>query len=100
MSLSELARRASVGKATLSGLEAGTRNPTLDTLHAVAPAPSRPRPRTTPASRSTRRCSRASSAPAGSTRRARPGPAGISSGSPTLRTGTPPSDRRTCTPRC
>ena len=38
MSLSELARRASVGKATLSGLEAGTRNPTLDTLHAVAAA--------------------------------------------------------------
>ncbi|GAA0945071.1 XRE family transcriptional regulator [Pseudonocardia zijingensis] len=38
MSLSELARRAAVGKATLSGLEAGTRNPTLDTLHAVATA--------------------------------------------------------------
>jgi transcriptional regulator with XRE-family HTH domain len=38
MSLSELARRASVGKATLSGLEAGTRNPTLDTLQAVATA--------------------------------------------------------------
>jgi transcriptional regulator with XRE-family HTH domain len=38
MSLSELARRASVGKATLSGLEAGTRNPTLDTLHSVAAA--------------------------------------------------------------
>lgn len=38
MSLSELARRAAVGKATLSGLEAGTRNPTLDTLHAVAAA--------------------------------------------------------------
>jgi transcriptional regulator with XRE-family HTH domain len=37
-SLSELARRASLGKATLSGLEAGTRNPTLDTLHAVAAA--------------------------------------------------------------
>jgi transcriptional regulator with XRE-family HTH domain len=38
MSQSELARRAAVGKATLSGLEAGTRNPTLDTLHAVAAA--------------------------------------------------------------
>jgi XRE family transcriptional regulator, regulator of sulfur utilization len=38
LSLSELARRAGVGKATLSGLEAGTRNPTLDTLHAVAAA--------------------------------------------------------------
>ena len=38
MSLSELARRAAVGKATLSGLEAGTRNPTLDTLHSVAAA--------------------------------------------------------------
>jgi XRE family transcriptional regulator, regulator of sulfur utilization len=38
LSLSELARRASVGKATLSGLEAGVRNPTLDTLHAVAAA--------------------------------------------------------------
>lgn len=38
VSLSELARRAAVGKATLSGLEAGTRNPTLDTLQAVATA--------------------------------------------------------------
>lgn len=38
MSLSELARRAGIGKATLSGLESGTRNPTLDTLHAVAAA--------------------------------------------------------------
>jgi XRE family transcriptional regulator, regulator of sulfur utilization len=38
ISLSELARRAAVGKATLSGLEAGTRNPTLDTLQAVAAA--------------------------------------------------------------
>ncbi|WP_312858075.1 XRE family transcriptional regulator [Pseudonocardia pini] len=38
MSLSELARRAGLGKATLSGLEAGTRNPTLDTLHSVAAA--------------------------------------------------------------
>ncbi|WP_344425024.1 XRE family transcriptional regulator [Pseudonocardia ailaonensis] len=38
MSLSALARAAGVGKATLSGLEAGTRNPTLDTLHSVAAA--------------------------------------------------------------
>ncbi|MCW0214943.1 MAG: XRE family transcriptional regulator [Pseudonocardia sp.] len=38
LSLSALARLAAVGKATLSGLEAGTRNPTLDTLHAVAAA--------------------------------------------------------------
>jgi len=38
MSLSALARLAGVGKATLSGLEAGTRNPTLDTLHSVAAA--------------------------------------------------------------
>jgi XRE family transcriptional regulator, regulator of sulfur utilization len=38
LSLSELARRAGVGKATLSGLESGTRNPTLDTLHSVAAA--------------------------------------------------------------
>jgi XRE family transcriptional regulator, regulator of sulfur utilization len=37
-SLSELARRATLGKATLSGLESGTRNPTLDTLHAIAAA--------------------------------------------------------------
>ncbi|MBW8485971.1 helix-turn-helix domain-containing protein [Actinomadura parmotrematis] len=35
LSLSELAHRAGVGKATLSGLEAGTRNPTLETLYAV-----------------------------------------------------------------
>jgi XRE family transcriptional regulator, regulator of sulfur utilization len=35
LSLSELARRAGVGKATLSGLEAGTRNPTLETLWAI-----------------------------------------------------------------
>lgn len=34
-SLSELARRSGVGKATLSELEAGTRNPTLDTLFAL-----------------------------------------------------------------
>lgn len=38
LSLSELARRAGVGKATLSGMEAGTRNPTLDTLYAIATA--------------------------------------------------------------
>jgi transcriptional regulator with XRE-family HTH domain len=38
LSLSELARRAGVGKATLSGLEAGTRNPTLETLQAVTAA--------------------------------------------------------------
>jgi transcriptional regulator with XRE-family HTH domain len=38
LSLSALARRAAVGKATLSGLEAGTRNPTLETLQAVAAA--------------------------------------------------------------
>ncbi|MEH1012437.1 helix-turn-helix domain-containing protein [Micromonospora sp. CPCC 206060] len=35
LSLSLLARRAGVGKATLSGLENGTRNPTLETLWAV-----------------------------------------------------------------
>lgn len=35
VSLSALARRAGVGKATLSGLENGTRNPTLETLYAV-----------------------------------------------------------------
>ncbi|WP_308188894.1 helix-turn-helix domain-containing protein [Streptacidiphilus sp. ASG 303] len=35
LSLSELALRAGVGKATLSGLEAGTRNPTIETLYAV-----------------------------------------------------------------
>ncbi|GAB3159999.1 helix-turn-helix domain-containing protein [Micromonospora sonneratiae] len=38
MSLSALARRAGVGKATLSGLENGTRNPTLETLYAVTAA--------------------------------------------------------------
>lgn len=38
LSLSELARRAGIGKATLSGLEAGTRNPTLETLYAVTTA--------------------------------------------------------------
>ena len=36
ISLSALARAAGVGKATLSGLEHGTRNATLETLHAVA----------------------------------------------------------------
>ncbi|MEU4565851.1 XRE family transcriptional regulator [Micromonospora sp. NPDC023956] len=35
LSLSALARSAGVGKATLSGLENGTRNPTLETLYAV-----------------------------------------------------------------
>ncbi|GIJ79464.1 Helix-turn-helix [Micromonospora phaseoli] len=35
ISLSALARRAGVGKATLSGLENGTRNPTLETLYAI-----------------------------------------------------------------
>ncbi len=35
MSLSALARLAGVGKATLSGLENGTRNPTLETLYAI-----------------------------------------------------------------
>lgn len=38
MSLSALARAAGIGKATLSGLEHGTRNPTLETLYAVAGA--------------------------------------------------------------
>jgi transcriptional regulator with XRE-family HTH domain len=37
-SLSALARAAGIGKATLSGLEHGTRNPTLETLYAVAGA--------------------------------------------------------------
>lgn len=37
-SLSELARRSGLGKATLSQLEAGVRNPTLDTLFAVTTA--------------------------------------------------------------
>ncbi|MET3804268.1 transcriptional regulator with XRE-family HTH domain [Nakamurella sp. UYEF19] len=35
MSLSELARRAGLGKGTLSELEAGHRNPTLETLYAL-----------------------------------------------------------------
>jgi transcriptional regulator with XRE-family HTH domain len=38
LSLSELARAAGVGKATLSGLENGTRDPRLETLYAVAAA--------------------------------------------------------------
>ncbi|MHA6763192.1 helix-turn-helix domain-containing protein [Streptacidiphilus sp. PAMC 29251] len=36
LSLSELARRAGIGKATLSGLETGSRNPTAETLYAIA----------------------------------------------------------------
>ncbi|MGW7001918.1 helix-turn-helix domain-containing protein [Streptomyces sp. NPDC054933] len=35
LSLSELARCAGIGKATLSGLESGRRNPTLETLYAI-----------------------------------------------------------------
>ncbi|MFI6502001.1 helix-turn-helix domain-containing protein [Nonomuraea typhae] len=35
VSLSELARRAGIGKATLSGVETGRRNPTLETLWAI-----------------------------------------------------------------
>ncbi|AZG46125.1 helix-turn-helix domain-containing protein [Gordonia insulae] len=35
-SLSELARRARIGKGSLSEIESGQRNPTLDTLYAVA----------------------------------------------------------------
>ncbi|MEU8251286.1 XRE family transcriptional regulator [Nonomuraea sp. NPDC048916] len=35
VSLSELARRAGIGEATLSGVETGTRNPTLETLWAI-----------------------------------------------------------------
>ena len=35
LTLSELARRAGIGKGTLSELEAGRRNPTLDTLYAL-----------------------------------------------------------------
>ncbi|UCM88123.1 helix-turn-helix domain-containing protein [Streptomyces marincola] len=38
LSLSELARRAGLGKATLSELEGGRRNPTLDTLYALTTA--------------------------------------------------------------
>ncbi|GAB88947.1 helix-turn-helix domain-containing protein [Gordonia rhizosphera] len=36
LSLSELARRARIGKGSLSEIEAGQRNPTLDTLYAIA----------------------------------------------------------------
>ncbi len=42
VSLSALARAAGVGKATLSGLENGTRNPTLETMYAIAAALSVP----------------------------------------------------------
>jgi transcriptional regulator with XRE-family HTH domain len=35
LSLSELARRAAVGKATLSEIESGRRNPTIETLYAL-----------------------------------------------------------------
>ncbi|MFF9314340.1 helix-turn-helix domain-containing protein [Streptomyces sp. NPDC004684] len=42
LSLSELARRSGVGKGTLSELESGTRNPTLDTLYALTTALNRP----------------------------------------------------------
>lgn len=38
ISLSELSRRSGVGKATLSELEAGRRNPTLETLYALTTA--------------------------------------------------------------
>ncbi len=38
LSLSELARRARIGKATLSELESGQRNPTLETLYALTTA--------------------------------------------------------------
>ncbi|MFE6974126.1 helix-turn-helix domain-containing protein [Streptomyces sp. NPDC057682] len=38
LSLSELARRSGVGKGTLSELESGTRNPTLETLYALTTA--------------------------------------------------------------
>ncbi|WP_213454640.1 helix-turn-helix domain-containing protein [Rhizomonospora bruguierae] len=38
LTLSELARAAGVGKATLSGLENGTRDPRLETLYAIAAA--------------------------------------------------------------
>ncbi|GAA1765950.1 XRE family transcriptional regulator [Nostocoides vanveenii] len=36
LSAAELARRAGLSKATLSGLESGTGNPTIDTLEAIA----------------------------------------------------------------
>ncbi|MEU1365270.1 XRE family transcriptional regulator [Streptomyces sp. NPDC005803] len=38
LSLSELSRRSRVGKGTLSELESGTRNPTLETLYALTTA--------------------------------------------------------------
>lgn len=38
LSLSELARRAGIGKSTMSGLEAGTGNPSLETMWALAAA--------------------------------------------------------------
>ena len=38
LSLSALARRSGVGKATLSELEGGQRNPTLETLYALTTA--------------------------------------------------------------
>ncbi|MEV0917495.1 XRE family transcriptional regulator [Streptomyces sp. NPDC049967] len=42
LSLSELSRRSGVGKGTLSELESGRRNPTLETLYALATALGRP----------------------------------------------------------
>ncbi|MFB8088345.1 helix-turn-helix domain-containing protein [Streptomyces sp. NPDC055992] len=42
VSLSELARRSGVGKGTLSELEGGRRNPTLETLYALTTALGRP----------------------------------------------------------
>ncbi|MBH1938774.1 helix-turn-helix domain-containing protein [Streptomyces sp. AV19] len=42
LSLSELARRSGIGKGTLSELESGRRNPTLETLYALTTALSAP----------------------------------------------------------
>ncbi|MFJ4715909.1 helix-turn-helix domain-containing protein [Streptomyces sp. NPDC088785] len=42
LSLSELARRSGVGKGTLSELEGGRRNPTLETLYALTTVLGRP----------------------------------------------------------
>ncbi|MET9587756.1 XRE family transcriptional regulator [Streptomyces sp. NPDC006539] len=42
LSLSELSRRSGVGKGTLSELETGRRNPTLETLYALTTALGRP----------------------------------------------------------
>ncbi|QNS07916.1 helix-turn-helix domain-containing protein [Streptomyces xanthii] len=42
LTLSELARRSGVGKGTLSELESGLRNPTLETLYALTTALGRP----------------------------------------------------------